>query len=105
MDKNEAVEITQADREAAADVWRDYVARTGEIIVERNMRAGGLDEGLPCAFARHRLASQPEGGTVALDGNDSWEALFGIMEGNVPDEMTEEVCQQLAVALQPEKTK
>lgn len=34
-----------------------------------------------------------------VDGNDIWEALFGIMRGNVPDEMTEEVCSQLAAAL------
>lgn len=33
---------------------------------------------------------------MILDGNDIWEALFGICKGNVPDGMTEDVCQQLA---------
>jgi hypothetical protein len=37
--------------------------------------------------------------TERLDGNDIWEALFGIMRGNVPDELTEALCQQLADAL------
>jgi len=47
------------------------------------------------------LASLPPATDPAmvLDGNDIWEALFGIMRGNVPDEMTEEVCSQLAAAL------
>jgi len=34
-----------------------------------------------------------------VDGNDFWEALFGILEGDVPEQMTEEVCQKLADAL------
>jgi len=34
-----------------------------------------------------------------VDGNDIWEALFGILEGDVPEQMTEEVCQKLAAAL------
>jgi hypothetical protein len=34
-----------------------------------------------------------------IDGNDIWEALFGIMKGNVPDELTEDVCEQLAVLM------
>lgn len=37
--------------------------------------------------------------TQRIDGNEIWEALFGIMEGNVPDELTEEVCEQLAESL------
>lgn len=31
-----------------------------------------------------------------IDGNDIWELLFSIMNGNVPDELTEEVLNQLA---------
>lgn len=31
-----------------------------------------------------------------IDGNDIWEALFSIMEGNVPDKMNEDTCQRLA---------
>jgi len=41
----------------------------------------------------------PAASLLALDGNDIWEALFGIMKGDVPDEMTEDVCGQLATAL------
>ncbi len=37
-------------------------------------------------------------GQSVLDGNDIWEALFSILKGNVPDEMTVEVCEQLADA-------
>ncbi|MDF0543313.1 hypothetical protein PX699_13225 [Sphingobium sp. H39-3-25] len=32
------------------------MAKIGEVIVERQMRAGKLDEGLPSIFMRHRLA-------------------------------------------------
>lgn len=52
------VEVTQGDREAAADIWRDYVARVGEVMVEKGMRAGTLDEGLPNVLARHRIAAE-----------------------------------------------
>lgn len=34
-----------------------------------------------------------------IDGNDIWEALFGIMKGNVPDELTVDVLEQLAAQL------
>ena len=34
-----------------------------------------------------------------IDGNDIWELLFAIMKGNVPEEMTEAVCEQLAQAI------
>ena len=50
-------QITDSDREAAADIWRDYVARVGEIIVEKQMRQGGLDYGLPTRLAEHRTQS------------------------------------------------
>lgn len=50
-------QITDSDREAAADIWRDYVARVGEIIVEKQMRQGGLDDGLPTRLAEHRTQS------------------------------------------------
>lgn len=50
-------QITDSDREAAADIWRDYVARVGEIIVEKQMRQGGLDYGLPTRLAEHRVQS------------------------------------------------
>lgn len=53
----DVVQVTQADREAAADIWRDYVARIGEVIAENVMRSGGMDDGLPTTLARHRLSS------------------------------------------------
>lgn len=31
-----------------------------------------------------------------IDGNDIWEALFSITEGDVPDGMTEDICEELA---------
>lgn len=34
-----------------------------------------------------------------IDANDIWEALFGILKGNVPEELTEDVCEQLAILL------
>lgn len=49
--------VTQEDREAAADVWRDYIAKVGEVMVEKGIRDGSLDHGsLVQAFARHRIA-------------------------------------------------
>jgi len=52
-------------------------------------------------LARHRLAVEQaaRAGGDALDGNDIWEALFGILKGDVPDALTEDVCQQLADAI------
>lgn len=47
-----ASDVSQRAREAAADIWRDYVAKVGEVIVERCMREGGLDDGLPSILAR-----------------------------------------------------
>ena len=44
--------VTQADRDTGADIWRDYIAKVGEVIVERQMRQGNLDGGLP-AVARY----------------------------------------------------
>jgi hypothetical protein len=35
------------------------------------------------------------------DGNDIWEALFSIMKGDVPEELTVDVLEQLAAALSP----
>lgn len=51
-------EVTQADRDAAADFYGPYLARPGEVLVTAHMRAGKIDESpLILAFARHRLAS------------------------------------------------
>jgi len=34
-----------------------------------------------------------------LDGNELWEIMFGILEGDVPDELTDEVFQKTADAI------
>lgn len=44
------------------------------------------------------LASAPAGDWVQIDGNEIWEALFGILKGDVPDALNEDVCDQLAAA-------
>lgn len=46
------IDVTQSARDAAADVWHDYVAKIGECIVENSIRKGGMDESnLVQAFA------------------------------------------------------
>lgn len=57
--------VSQRDREVAADIWRDYVAKVGEVIVERCMREGGLDDGLPRTVATYR--AEIEAATVERD--------------------------------------
>jgi hypothetical protein len=54
---------------------------------------GGCTTLLPVA------PSPSDGALREVDGNDIWEALFSIMKGNVPDEMTESVCAKLAARL------
>lgn len=55
------IEVAQADRDAAADYWRDMVAKVGEVLVEQGIRNGQMDDMLPVqSFARHRIASQAE---------------------------------------------
>ena len=34
-----------------------------------------------------------------MDGNDLWETLFSILKGNVPDELTVEVLDELAASI------
>lgn len=34
-----------------------------------------------------------------MTGNDIWEILFGILKGNVPEELTDDVLEQLARAI------
>jgi len=67
------VELTQADRDRAADTWRDYVAKLGECIVERAMRSGNMDDSsFAQAFASHRTQS-----TAALAAEN--ERLRGLL--------------------------
>jgi len=52
------VEVTKEDREAAANVWRDYVAKIGEVMAEKAIRNGGNDDtNIVQAFATHRHTS------------------------------------------------
>ena len=53
--------VTQADRDVAADIWENYIARTGEVMTQRAMRDGKLDEGLPTILAAHRQAAYAAG--------------------------------------------
>lgn len=57
------VSVTQADREAAADIWRDLIAEHGECMAEKAIRAGGVMDATPLvqAFARHRTGAGGEG--------------------------------------------
>lgn len=53
--------VTPKDREAAADAWRDYVAKIGECIAERAIREGKMDECLLVqSYARHRCEALEE---------------------------------------------
>ena len=49
------MEVSDAVWEAAANIWRDFVARPGEIIAERALREGRMDDSnLIGTLARHR---------------------------------------------------
>ncbi len=54
--------MSQAARNAAADLWRDLIARPGECIAERQIRAGGGMDELPAtqAFARFEATIRAE---------------------------------------------
>jgi hypothetical protein len=52
-------EVTPEDREAAADYWRDFVAKVGECIVENSIRRGDMDgQESVLRFARHRTQAE-----------------------------------------------
>jgi hypothetical protein len=77
--------VVQEDREAAADVWRDMIAKPGECIAEKQIRAGGAMDTMPLtqAFARHRhrfASPQTVGGAGELVERlrkpDFWSAHF-----------------------------
>jgi len=54
------IEVSQADRDAAAAFYGPHLARPNEVLVTAHMRAGKIDESpLIQAFARHR-ASEAE---------------------------------------------
>lgn len=66
MTLQERVVVTEADRQTAANIWRDYVSKIGECMVERVMLEGKLDDGLPTILAQHRIAAIEATGVVEL---------------------------------------
>lgn len=66
-------------------LWSEFNALTVSVQTARSILAHAE------ALARVEAAT--------VDGNDIWEALFDIMQGNVPNEMTHGVCQKLADAM------
>lgn len=96
--------ITEATAEAASGAGeREELAAFGASEAAGYQYPGAdqaAERAAFCAGAAHAASLLPATDpAMVLDGNDIWEALFGIMRGNVPDEMTEEVCSQLAAAL------
>lgn len=71
------VEVTQEDREAAAE----YVRDNQQPRLERNVRAGKAYTGLSEAFARHRIAARKqaleEAAGVANARSDACDKLAG----------------------------
>jgi hypothetical protein len=83
--------VVQADRDEAADVWRDFVARPGECIVENNLRNGSMDEvsDLVQAFARHRIATETKSAETIRDLVDALVDDPNWIAAGVPDEAIE----------------
>lgn len=83
--------VSQRDREIAADIWRDYVAKVGEIIAERCMREGGLDDGLPSIVATYR--AEIEAATI--------ERCVGVADSNRTDDdsMWDRAADTIATAI------
>lgn len=58
------VEVTQADRNAAAEIWNSYVAKIGEVIAEKAIREGLSDDTMIVqAFSRIRTEAEARGYT------------------------------------------
>ena len=74
------VEVTQADRDLAANIWQDLVARPGECIVERALRRGDMDDSpLIEILARHRLTSRQDGLREALEQNAAFKRTASLL--------------------------
>ena len=71
------IAVSQRAREMAADIWRDYVAKVGEVIVERCMRDGGLDEGLPSILARFEAEIRADERERAAKVADAFAGYIG----------------------------
>jgi hypothetical protein len=104
-------EVTQTDRDVAADIWRDYVARIGEVIVERNMRAGGLDDGLPAILARHRCTTEARIEELAEAARaiepylDAIICYASTMDEHEPNRLAHNFRRALAALTNPEASK
>ena len=75
------VEVIQSDRDAAADIWRDYVAKIGECLAETGIRSGGVDDGsLVQTIARHRQQAEAraERLVAALQEHHEWQMRFDL---------------------------
>ena len=81
----ETLKIEQCDRDAAGDIWRDYVGRVGECIAENAIRSGASDDTMIVqAFARHRIAERERNAGIAEEGTqpgcDDPECSFNCLE-------------------------
>jgi tetratricopeptide (TPR) repeat protein len=101
---NEALAVTQTDRDAAADFYGKYLARAGEVPVEAAFRFGQVDESpLIQAFSRHRIASaQVKAGALREALEDfckSAECAAGCSEGVSQDDAYSEILSFAGSAL------
>jgi hypothetical protein len=78
--------VSQESREAAADLWRDYVARLGECMTENAIRQRKLDEclmvqAIAAAEQRGRLAERERCARIA---SDAARTILSIDKMNLP---------------------
>ena len=63
------VEVTQEDRNAAANIWRHYVAKIGECLAEKAIRSGANDDTMIVqAFAAHAADTRAKVITLVESG-------------------------------------
>jgi hypothetical protein len=55
---DDKLEITQEARDAAADIWRDLIAKPGECIAEKQIRVGGAMDQMPLTQTLQRAMTQ-----------------------------------------------
>ena len=92
--------VTQADRDVAADLWRDFVARPGECIVENCLRRAEMDDsGLIHSIARHRTNTTTELVEALRDFCISAECAAGCVEDVTEDDAYSEILSFAGSAL------
>ena len=80
---DEVNEVTQADRDAAADIWKNYIARVGEIMAEKAIREGASDDTMIVqAFARHRTAASQASAGEGLRVLKGWLDWYRFATGD-----------------------